>query len=135
MAYHRIGVTASEMMALREQGYSNKDIANLLEISELTVRRYIGPQGKRMESLAAFKDNKPKKEEIPEIETPEIKRAVDQIVVYTERLSSKSGNVLADVDHVTKTVSVEIDTLSFDELEDFAVFVIGMVERIKGVNK
>ena len=128
----RVGVTASEMMALRNEGYSNKDIANLL-ISVATVGRYIGPQGCRMESMAAFAE-KPK-EETPKVETPEIKRAVDEIVVCTEILSSKSGNVMADVDHVAHIVSIKVDTLTFDELEDFAVFVVGMVERIKGVKK
>ena len=131
----KIDVTASEMMALRNEGYSNKDIANLLEINPLTVRRYIGCQPqRRMENMAAFKE-KPKEKEPEIVETPEIKRAVDEIVVCTERLSSKSGNVLAEVDHVTHTVSIDVEKLSFCELEDFAVFVVGMVERIKGVKK
>lgn len=129
----KLEVSASEMMALRNEGYSNRDIANLLEISDLTVRRYIGPQGKRMESMAAFKTEKPKAPE--PVATPEIKRAVDEIVVRTEKLSSKNGNTLADVDYMCHTVSLDVGTLSFDELEDFAVFVVGMVERIKGVKK
>ena len=41
----RIGISASEMLQLREQGYSNADIANLLEISRATVQKYIGSQG------------------------------------------------------------------------------------------
>ena len=41
----RVGVSQSEMMELRKQGYSNRDIANLLEISKATVARYIGHQG------------------------------------------------------------------------------------------
>lgn len=129
MAYHRIGVSKSEMLELRKQGYSNKDIANLLEISAATVFRYIGGQGCRMESMAAFKET-PKAQETP-VATPEIKRAVDEVVVCKERLTSKSGNVLADVNHEEHTVSIEVDTLTFDELTDFAVFVVGMVERIK----
>ena len=132
MAYKRIGVTASEMMAMREQGLSNKDIANLLEINPLTVRRYIGPQGGRMESLAAFKEDKPKVVEAePEVETPEIKAAVDQIVVRNELLSSKNGNVVANVDYIAHTVELDSATLTFDELAEFATFVIGMVERIR----
>ena len=41
----KIGISKSEMLQMREQGLSNKDIANLLEISVATVFRYIGPQG------------------------------------------------------------------------------------------
>lgn len=134
MRGRKLEVTASEMMALRNEGYSNNDIANLLEIHPVTVRRYIGKQGKHMESMAAFKE-KPKEKEPEVVATPEIKRAVDEIVVCTEILSSKNGNVLADVDHVAHIVSIKVDTLTFDELADFATFVVGMVERIKGVKK
>ena len=45
MARRKIGVTASEMRALREQGLSNRDIALILDISKETVRKYIGKQG------------------------------------------------------------------------------------------
>ena len=41
----KLGVSKNEMLQLREQGYSNKDIANLLEIHYATVHRYIGAQG------------------------------------------------------------------------------------------
>ena len=41
----RICVSRNEMLQLREQGYSNADIANVLEISKATVLRYIGKQG------------------------------------------------------------------------------------------
>lgn len=131
MAYKKIGVTASEMMAMREQGLSNKDIANLLEINPLTVRRYIGPQGKRMESMAAFKESKPKVDGLEEVETPEIKMAVDEIVVRNQLLSSKNGNVVASVDYIAHTVELDHTALTFDELAEFATFVIGMVERIR----
>ena len=57
----KIYVTASDMMELRNQGYSNHDIAKMLDVSIATVGRYIGKQGKRMERQAAFVDN-PKKE-------------------------------------------------------------------------
>lgn len=52
----KIDVTAAEMLLLREQGYSNIDIAASLDISVATVLRYIGRQGGRMESFAAFKN-------------------------------------------------------------------------------
>ena len=59
----KIYVTASDMLALREQGLSNYDIAKSLDVSINTVRRYIGSQGKRMGSLEAFRDTPPKKKE------------------------------------------------------------------------
>ena len=130
----KIGVTVGEMMQLREQGLSNKDIAHVLEISVASVQRYIGPQGKRMESLAAFKNSKPKKEarESMEVETPEIKRAVDEIVVREEIISSKSGNVKAIINYTDCTVILGDETiLRFDELPEFATFIVGMVERIR----
>lgn len=66
-------VTASEMLEMRNQGLSNKDIANCLDISYATVLKYIGKQDGRMENLAAFADTPPKrkkmeaKEEMPMI--------------------------------------------------------------------
>lgn len=47
----RIGVSVSEMMELRNQGYSNKDIAKMLDISIPSVYRYIGGQGCHMASV------------------------------------------------------------------------------------
>jgi len=47
----RIELTVSEMRRMREDGYSNKDIANVLDVSVATVYRYIGGQGKRIESV------------------------------------------------------------------------------------
>ena len=128
----KIGVTVSEMLALREQGLSNTDIANVLEISRATVFRYIGKQGCRMESMAAFKE-KPKavEPEAPEVETPEIKRAVDEIVVHSESISSKSGTIKADIDYKSCSVIIGDDILfTFDELPELATFIIGMTERI-----
>ncbi len=57
----RIYVTKSEMMALREQGMSNHDIAKSLDISYQTVLRYIGKQDGHMEGLAGFRDAPQKK--------------------------------------------------------------------------
>lgn len=68
----RIGITASEMLTMRESGMSNRDIAKSLDISYATVVNYIGKQGRRMEGLAAFKDAPPKKEEAKEEVKPVI---------------------------------------------------------------
>lgn len=47
----KLDVSRDDLMQLREKGYSNKDIANMLEISYATVIRYIGKQECRMESV------------------------------------------------------------------------------------
>jgi predicted transcriptional regulator len=129
MAYKKLGVTANEMMELRKQGLSNRDIANVLEVSGATVNRYIGAQGCRMESMAAFKD-KPKAEETP-VETPEIKRAVDEIIIRKEIVCSKSNNFTAEVDYVSHDVIIGDSYITFDALAEYATFVVGVVERIK----
>lgn len=65
----RIPFTASELMALREEGLSNHDIAAKLDISEQTVRKYIGPQREQLPRLAAFADSEPHRtEECPPLE-------------------------------------------------------------------
>lgn len=61
----KIGVTKSEMLQMREQGLSNKDIAKCLDINLATVYAYIGKQGGRMESLAAFEELKPESRNYP----------------------------------------------------------------------
>lgn len=67
-------VSASEMMEMRREGLSNKDIAELLEISVMTVRNYIGNQGGRMERLAVFADKGKKKQPEAEEEIRETKK-------------------------------------------------------------
>jgi DNA-binding CsgD family transcriptional regulator len=42
---HKIGISKSEMLRMREQGLSNRDIAKCLDIHFATVYNYIGPQG------------------------------------------------------------------------------------------
>lgn len=128
----KLEVGASEMMALRNEGYSNRDIANILEINPLTVRRYIGCQPQRnMENMAAFKDKPKKKPEPLEVETPEIKRAVDEIVVQTETVGSMNGKAIAEVNYINRTVTLVSDPLCFEDLAEFATFVVGMVEHVR----
>ena len=72
----KIDVTAGEMLELRKQGLSNHDIAMCLDISEQTVRRYIGKQGGHMERLEAFADTPPKRKEM------EVKEEMSMIPKY-----------------------------------------------------
>ena len=43
----KLDVTASEMLELRRQGYTNKEIAEQLEVAYATVWRYIGKEDER----------------------------------------------------------------------------------------
>ena len=52
----KLELTVSEMMQLRNDGYSNKDIARILDISLPTVYRYIGKQGCHIPSATASFD-------------------------------------------------------------------------------
>ena len=41
----KLGISKSEMLQMRAQGLSNRDIAKCLDIHYATVYNYIGPQG------------------------------------------------------------------------------------------
>lgn len=126
----RIGVSKSEMLQLREQGFSNKDIANLLEIHHSTVCRYIGPQGGRMESLAAFQKPKEKKPELPEEERKPTPRAIDSLEMVYEIVKSADGTYRAELDYENKCVSIFDYTLAFDQLAELSTFIIGLAGRV-----
>lgn len=49
----KIELSVSELMQLRNDGYSNKDIARILDISIQTVYNYIGKQGCHIPSATA----------------------------------------------------------------------------------
>ena len=117
----RIGVTAAEMLTMREQGMSNRDIARCLDISDQTVRNYIGRQDGRMEGLAAFKDTPPRKkmetktEVKPMIPKYEPKPVLEKFVVgdcgieldNTDRLltlSSDAGDIVFEYESIPELV-------------------------------
>lgn len=134
MAYKRIGVSASEMLRMRADGLSNKDIANLLEISPATVFRHIGPQGGRMDSLAAFEKPKTEKVEMPKEENKTAPRAVDTLTVMFEVLHSGNGTFRAEVDYEQELVSIGSNTYPFDDLAELATFIIGLASRVEQKN-
>ena len=55
----KIELSVSELMQLRNDGYSNKDIARILDISIQTVYNYIGKQGCHIPSATASFVSKP----------------------------------------------------------------------------
>lgn len=126
----KLGVSKNEMLQLREQGYSNKDIANLLEIHYATVHRYIGAQGGRMESLAAFDSPKEKKVEVPTEEQKPAPKAIDRLEMVYEIVKSADGTFRAELDYESKCVSVLDSTISFDQLAELSTFIIGLAGRV-----
>ena len=126
----KIGVSKSELLQMREQGLSNKDIAALLEISVATVFRHIGAQGGRMESLAAFDGSKEKKVEVPEEEQKPAPKAIDRLEMVYEIVKSADGSFRAELDYESKCVSVLDSTISFEQLAELSTFIIGLTGRV-----
>lgn len=126
----KIGVSKSEMLRMRAEGLSNKDIAKLLEIHPATVYNHIGPQGGRMENLAAFNEQKPEKLEVPKGEQKASPKAVDSLEMVYEVVKSADGTYRAELDYESKCVSVLDSTIEFDQLAELATFVIGLASRV-----
>ena len=127
----KCGVTKSEMLQMREQGLSNRDIAKCLEISYATVCRYIGPQGGgRVEGLAAFKEGKLEEVESPKEEQKASPKAVDSLEMVYEVVKSADGSYSAEVDYESKCVSILDSTVEFDRLAELATFIIGLAGRV-----
>lgn len=102
----KVGVTASEMLELRNQGYGNHDIVAMLGISAATVRRYIGKQGKRMQRLVAFEDKPARKDEEqtpPQIEAYAPKPISEQ---YSIGEFGDGGYVTVEIDHIAEIVNI-----------------------------
>ena len=127
----KIGVSRNEMLQLREQGLSNRDIANSLEISIPTVLRYIGKQGRRMENLAAFNDPKNKKVEKPSEEPKSVPGAVDTISMVYEAVKSADGSFRAEIDYESNSISILDETIGFEQLAELSTFIIGLASRIE----
>lgn len=127
---HKLGVSKSEMLRMREQGLSNRDIANLLEIHIATVYNHIGPQGVRMDNLAAFDEPKPKEVETPKKEQKPSPRAVDSLEMVYEVVKSAVGTFRAELDYESKCVAILDSTIEFAQLAELATFIIGLAGRV-----
>ena len=130
MAKKKLDVSKSELLQMREQGLSNRDIANLLEVHVATVYNHIGPQGGRMDSLAAFDEPKPQAVETPKEEQKPSPRAVDSLEMVYEVLKSADGTFRAEVDYESKCVAILDSTIEFDHLAELATFIIGLAGRV-----
>lgn len=91
----KLELSVSEMMQLRNDGYSNKDIARILDVSIPTVYKYIGKQGCKMPSATASFIPKPTTPEKCQEKTAEI-TVVSRVVSidgYLFELPSLSGGM------------------------------------------
>lgn len=127
----KIDVSKSEMLRMRAEGLSNKDIAKCLEIHPATVYNYIGPQGGRMDNLAAFAEPKPKAVETPKEEPKAVPKAVDNLKSVYEVIASVDGEFRAEVDWENGCVSIFDTTVSFEQLEGLAIFIVCLASKIE----
>ena len=130
----KLGISKSEMLRMREEGLSNRDIAKLLDIHHATVYNWIGPQGGRMENLAAFDEPKAREVGTPKEEIKTAPRAVDTLTVMFEILHSANGTFRAEVDYEQELVSLGQNTYPFDDLAELATFIIGLASRVEQKN-
>lgn len=119
----KIDVTAGEMLELRKQGLSNHDIARCLDISEQTVRRYIGNQNRHMERLAAFADTPPKRKEM------EVKDEMPMIPKYEPKPFKESygiGDYAIELSNDDRLVTVSSESgdivLAYEDIPDLVQF-------------
>lgn len=115
-------VSNDEMRRMRDNGMTNRDIANSLDISYVTVLKHIGPQpGRNWEDYKRRMDEQlPGQMNINDYEDDEHEACLmtSNIVKYLE------GDVAEwCVDGKNKTIMMKIETgcimLPFDKIEDF----------------
>lgn len=120
----KVEVSAAEMMEMRREGLSNKDIAELLEISEPTVYKYIGKQGRRMERLAAFAGKGKKQEEQEEIR--ETKKQMTKPKYVPAEETYAVGSVQVAVSNIVRYLTIKKDgdsvTLSYEQAAELLEF-------------
>lgn len=102
----RCDVTPSEIMELRKQGYSNHDIAAMLDIGRNTVYRAIGAQGKHMGRMAAFADKPTKKAEKAEEPSPKVEVYKPQAISEEYSIGTEGEEINVKIDHIAETICV-----------------------------
>lgn len=119
-------ISVNEMLEMRKQGMSNKDIARSLGVHYSTVLAHIGKQGCRMESIAALEPVKAKE---PEVVTPPAPPAPPFFKVGKERLVA--GEFTVHLDYEARQVdihseAVHVKVTGYDKL-------VGLMEVISNV--
>jgi transcriptional regulator len=128
-------LTVDELLKMRERGLSNHDIAASLGVSYSTIRRRIGNQGCKMESLTALKDT-PRKPMVTI--NPEVNKPKSFLVPLKESYKSNEAEYQVDIDHTAKTFIISDSSgssiiLNCGDVDIFASFVI-MVASTIGCN-
>lgn len=123
-------ISKGEMLRMRAEGLSNRDIAKLLDIHYATVYNYICPQGGRMDNLAAFDEPKAKEVETPKEEPKTAPKAVDSLEMVYEVVKSANGTFRAEVDYENKCLSIGENVYDLDTLAELATFIIGLASRV-----
>ncbi len=132
----KIPFTVNELMALRDEGMSNHDIAAKLEISEQTVRNYIGPQNKQFSRLAAFADSVPHRaEECPTIEPAYCPKVVREDFEIADGISAAIHFDELDGIGIFLTSSAGIVRLSPDQATTVMQFLVWASKHIEGRRK
>ena len=130
----KIELTVSEMQSLREDGYSNKDIAKMLDISIPTVYRYIGAQGQRIQSVVAHWFDKPPKleEENPQTQIEE----KPQVQVIEQTIAV--GGYCFKINQAVKTITAMLPDqnevcLSYECVDEFVAAIQTAKQYMGGV--
>ena len=125
----RLELTTTEMMQLRKDGYSNKDIANILDISIATVYRYIGKQKRHMESVTT----RPNTTTAPPEKPPESTKKPQGITVIS-RVVSIDG-YLFEIPSVSSSISVAFADGQSVKMDDVDGFINAIAKARDYMNK
>ena len=110
----KLGLTKDDLLVMREQGMSNKDIAASLDIAPYSVYRLIGKRGGRMDSFAAF-DTIPKK---PKIGAKTVEKKTPPRVKYAPEVVSESYRLHNDLSVAVSFDSEAVSVLNNDGFID-----------------
>lgn len=130
----RLDISASDMLTLREQGFSNKDISNMLDLPLSTVYRYIGGQERRMESITSHMDQKPKAVPTPPPPPPPKHTEAHHIKIINQTVGVDGYCFL--INHGNKSVTVSLPgqdstiNLAAGEIEKFSAALLAVQKFI-----
>lgn len=123
-------ISINEMLEMRAQGMSNKDIARALEISYVSVLRHIGKQPERMESIAALEPVKVKEAEPT---PPPAPTAPPFFKVTNEQLYA--GDFFVHLDYKAKQVDIIsehccVEVTGYDKLVRLMEVISNVLARV-----
>lgn len=134
--YRKISMTPAEMLEMRAQGMSNRDIAGVLDKSYHTVLKYIGKQPEGMESYAAFKARPRKKQEEEKVVEAEAQPSVPKYspkpIEETYRIPGMKNELLAEDGAMIVYADGDSVCIPYDSVPDLVQFLVwAMRERME----